>query len=221
MAQTPLFGHYEQTEIVRRKLVSLDDVIGLSEDNGRLKVLNVGSYDITHAGQYNTLYFSKNLLELSKKFFGDYDDLRCFGSKSKPENVYLLVALNSNESYRRLNTEFSRIEKQKISTHDERERIWQLANLECVDGIVLFDELDAKKVISAYRPNFLTKGGDYVLEPKDATDERPAVNQEEKNLVESLGGKVLLMPLGADNEGGPYHSYHHFVERILKNHGNH
>lgn len=212
-----LFGDYKDTEITRKKLYSLDDIANL---NNKVKVLNIGSYDIMHPGHCNTLYFSKNLNEMLGKFPDNYTELRSkYNGKLNPENVFMLVAMNSNESYRRLNKEYAKQGKKKISTHDESERVWQLANLGCVDGIVLFDDLTAQNVIKSYKPNILTKGGDYVLDPKEATKDKPPVDQEEKKLAESYGGLVVLTPLGADKDGKPYHSHHHFVQRILEKHG--
>ena len=42
----------------------------------------------------------------------------------------------------------------------EQERAEILANLECVDGVVIFDELTPQKVIAALLPDILVKGSD-------------------------------------------------------------
>ena len=213
-----LFGDYKESLTVKSKLLSIDEAVIL-RDSDKLRVLNIGSYDIMHPGQIITLNFSKNLREAAGLFPEKYDNLTSlYQGRLAPENIFMMVAVNSNESYRRLNEEYKKHSRRKISTHDENERVWQLANLSCVDGIVLFDSLTAEPVISAYRPHILTKGGDYVLDPKDAAKDRPAVDQEEKRLAEKYGGLVITMPLGTDCYGKPYHSYHHFVQRILRNH---
>ena len=137
----------------------------------------------------------------------------------------LLVAMNSNESYKILNEEYQKKGKGKIATHDENERIWQVVHNESIDKIVLFDEMDAMKIIDAYKPHILTKGGDYVLsseeeiiDNKNPENNRYAINQDEKKLVEIYGGIAVLTPVAKGKDGKIYHSYNHFVRRILDNH---
>jgi D-beta-D-heptose 7-phosphate kinase/D-beta-D-heptose 1-phosphate adenosyltransferase len=66
----------------------------------------------------------------------------------------------------------------------ERERAEILAALECVDGVVIFDEPTPREIISALLPDVLVKGGDWA---SDAI-----VGREE---VEALGGKVISIPV--------------------------
>jgi D-glycero-beta-D-manno-heptose 1-phosphate adenylyltransferase len=68
----------------------------------------------------------------------------------------------------------------------ERERAEILAALECVDGVVIFDEPTPRKIIAALLPDVLVKGGDW------ASDQ--IVGREE---VESAGGKVVSIPVVA------------------------
>jgi D-beta-D-heptose 7-phosphate kinase/D-beta-D-heptose 1-phosphate adenosyltransferase len=65
----------------------------------------------------------------------------------------------------------------------EMERAEILASLECVDFVVLFSELRPDNLIKAVRPHVHVKGGDY-----------QAGALPEKKLVESLGGKVVVIP---------------------------
>jgi D-beta-D-heptose 7-phosphate kinase/D-beta-D-heptose 1-phosphate adenosyltransferase len=65
----------------------------------------------------------------------------------------------------------------------EQERAEILANLECVDGVVIFDELTPQKVIAALLPDVLVKGSDW--------PGNQIVGREE---VEAAGGKVVLVP---------------------------
>jgi rfaE bifunctional protein nucleotidyltransferase chain/domain len=66
----------------------------------------------------------------------------------------------------------------------ERERAEILAALECVDGVVIFDEPTPRETIAALLPDLLVKGGDW------ASDR--IVGREE---VEAAGGKVQLIPV--------------------------
>lgn len=68
----------------------------------------------------------------------------------------------------------------------ERERAEILAALECVDGVVIFDEPTPRETIAALLPHVLVKGGDWA---SDAI-----IGREE---VESAGGKVISIPLVA------------------------
>lgn len=68
----------------------------------------------------------------------------------------------------------------------ERERAEILAALECVDGVVIFDEPTPRETIAALLPDVLVKGGDWA---SDAI-----VGREE---VEAAGGKVISIPVVA------------------------
>ena len=62
-----------------------------------------------------------------------------------------------------------------------------LAALRCVDGVIVFPERTAEAVIAALRPAVYAKGGDYADKPLP-----------ERALVESIGGRVVLLPLLPD-----------------------
>jgi D-beta-D-heptose 7-phosphate kinase/D-beta-D-heptose 1-phosphate adenosyltransferase len=66
----------------------------------------------------------------------------------------------------------------------ERERAEILAALECVDGVVIFDDLTPQRVVAALLPDVLVKGGDW---PGDQI-----VGREE---VEAAGGRVVSVPV--------------------------
>jgi rfaE bifunctional protein nucleotidyltransferase chain/domain len=68
----------------------------------------------------------------------------------------------------------------------ERERAEILAALECVDGVVIFDEPTPRETIAALLPDVLVKGGDWA---SDAI-----IGREE---VEAAGGKVISVPVVA------------------------
>jgi rfaE bifunctional protein nucleotidyltransferase chain/domain len=66
----------------------------------------------------------------------------------------------------------------------ERERAEILAALECVDAVVIFEELTPREVIARLLPDVLVKGGDW---PGDQI-----VGREE---VEAAGGRVVSVPV--------------------------
>ena len=87
----------------------------------------------------------------------------------------LLVAINSDESVRTLKGPGRPV-------IPELERAEILANLECVDGVLIFPELTPQAVVQALLPDVLVKGGDW---PGDQI-----VGREE---VEAAGGRVVLV----------------------------
>lgn len=89
----------------------------------------------------------------------------------------LVVGLNSDSGVRQLKGEGRPI-------FPERERAEILAALECVDAVVIFDELTPRRVIAALLPDALVKGGDW---PGDQI-----VGREE---VEAAGGRVVSIPV--------------------------
>jgi D-glycero-beta-D-manno-heptose 1-phosphate adenylyltransferase len=87
----------------------------------------------------------------------------------------LVVGINSDESVRALKGA-----GRPVIPQEERAEI--LANLECVDGVVIFEELTPQKVVAALLPDILVKGNDW---PGNRI-----VGREE---VEAAGGKVVLI----------------------------
>ena len=88
----------------------------------------------------------------------------------------LMVGVNSDTSVRALKGK----DRPYVS---ELERAEILASLECVNYVTIFDELRPDELIRLIKPDIHVKGGDY------AVNELP-----EKKLVESLGGKVVVIP---------------------------
>lgn len=88
----------------------------------------------------------------------------------------LIVGLNSDNSV----TALKGPDRPYIS---ELERAEILASLECVDYVTIFDELRPDNLIKVIKPDIHVKGGDYKI------SELP-----ERKLVESLGGKVAIIP---------------------------
>lgn len=88
---------------------------------------------------------------------------------------FLIVGLNSDESVHTLKGS-----GRPVIPAEERAEI--LASLECVDAVLIFDDLTPQKVIAALLPDILVKGGDW--------PGNQIVGREE---VEAAGGKVVLI----------------------------
>jgi rfaE bifunctional protein nucleotidyltransferase chain/domain len=87
----------------------------------------------------------------------------------------LIVALNSDDSVRALKGP-----GRPVTPAQERAEI--LASLECVDSVLIFEDLTPQRVIAALLPDILVKGGDW--------PGNQIVGREE---VEAAGGKVVLV----------------------------
>jgi rfaE bifunctional protein nucleotidyltransferase chain/domain len=99
--------------------------------SGKKLVFTNGCFDLIHPGHLRYLEEAKGL--------GDY----------------LLVALNSDASVRRLKGPSRPI-------LNEMERTEILAALMMVDGVVIFGEDTPLELITKLKPDFLVKGGDYL-----------------------------------------------------------
>jgi len=87
----------------------------------------------------------------------------------------LIVGMNGDESVRTLKGP-----GRPVIPAEERAEI--LASLECVDAVLIFDDLTPQKVIASLLPDILVKGGDW--------PDNQIVGREE---VEAAGGKVVLV----------------------------
>jgi rfaE bifunctional protein nucleotidyltransferase chain/domain len=88
---------------------------------------------------------------------------------------FLIVGINSDESVRTL-------KGQGRPLIPEQERAEILASLECVDGVVIFDDPTPQKTIAGLLPDILVKGSDW-----------PANRIVGREEVEAAGGKVVLI----------------------------
>ncbi|MGB7495303.1 MAG: D-glycero-beta-D-manno-heptose 1-phosphate adenylyltransferase [Candidatus Acidiferrum sp.] len=88
---------------------------------------------------------------------------------------YLIVGINSDETIRILKGE-----GRPLVPQEERAEI--LSSLDCVDGVVIFDELSPRDLIAALLPDVLVKGTDW-----------PGNQIEGREEVEAAGGKVVLI----------------------------
>jgi len=91
----------------------------------------------------------------------------------------LLVGLNGDDSVRQLKGEGRPV-------NEQTDRALVLAALESVSGVCVFTERTASRFLSVVKPDIYVKGGDYTLE---------TLNQEERSIVESAGGRVVVIPV--------------------------
>lgn len=115
-------------------LNSIDEMQCESENDSLKKVFTNGCFDLIHTGHIQYLNEAKKL--------GDY----------------LIVGLNSDESVRRLNKGPER------PINKEEDRALQLAALQMVDAVVIFNEDTPYELLSKIKPDILVKGGDYAIE---------------------------------------------------------
>ena len=77
--------------------------------------------------------------------------------KAKSFGDVLVVALNSDSSTRALKGETRPI-------NNQNDRAELLSNLNCVDIVVIFDEISPEKLLVQIAPDVHTKGADYTIE---------------------------------------------------------
>ena len=97
--------------------------------------------------------------------------------QAKSYGDILIVGLNSDNSIKRLKGP----SRPKVSQED---RLKILSSIKFVDYVVLFEEETPLKLIEKIKPNFLVKGGDYILED--------IIGRE---FVENNGGQVKIIKL--------------------------
>jgi len=90
----------------------------------------------------------------------------------------LLVGVNGDDAARQLKGEGRPV-------NSEADRAAVLAALASVDGVCIFLEKTAVKFLAMAQPDIYIKGGDYTLE---------TLNQDERRVVESAGGKIMIIP---------------------------
>ena len=141
---------------IRKKIINTDNLIlKVSQwKKNKMKVsFTNGCFDILHLGHLEILTKSKE--------FGDR----------------LIVAVNSDESVRKLKGK-----ARPINDFQTRSNI--LASFSFVDYVVEFSDDTPKKLIQIIKPDFLIKGGDY--KKKDIVG---------NDIVSSYGGETIIIPL--------------------------
>jgi D-beta-D-heptose 7-phosphate kinase/D-beta-D-heptose 1-phosphate adenosyltransferase len=123
-----------------------------AQTQGKKIVMTNGCFDVLHAGHVVYLNRAKQL--------GDY----------------LIVAVNSDESVRKL-------KGSKRPIHSLEARMQVLASLSSVDFVLPFTEDTPERLLALIRPDVLAKGGDYDIEGVVGAD-----------FVKSYGGEVVVLP---------------------------
>src|SRR3954470_6035346 len=93
----------------------------------------------------------------------------------------LLVAINGVESVLALKGTGRTIKR-------AADRAEVVAALECVDHVVIFQEVRATALLEEVRPAIYVKGGDYTAE---------TLNPEEKGALEKIGAAIRIVPFQA------------------------
>ena len=138
------------------KIKSIKDVSPILkklQSKGKKIVFTNGCFDLLHVGHIRYL------------------------SECKKAGDYLLIAINTDESIKKLKGDL-----RPIIPLDERCEL--LAALEMVDFVVPFAEETPRDIINALQPDVLIKGADYTLDNIVGKDE-----------VLSWGGSVFTVPL--------------------------
>lgn len=139
------------------KVLSRDQLLPIlfgERAKGKRVVFTNGCFDLMHIGHTRYLQAARAL--------GDI----------------LVVGVNSDASVRMLDKAPNR------PIVPEAQRAEVLAALDCVDFVVIFDESDPLRLITAVQPDVLVKGGDWTIDR--------IVGRE---IVEARGGVVKTIPL--------------------------
>ena len=103
-------------------------------------------------------------------------------SEAKVTGDILIVAVNSDDSVKRLNKGPNR------PVNDEASRAYLIAALEFVDVVVIFSRIIPKNLINEIIPDVLVKGGDY----------EPSV--EDRNHPKYIVGRDVALKNGGSGE---------------------
>lgn len=102
---------------------------------------------------------------------------------------HLIIGLNSDDSVKRLKGETRPI----VS---EQDRAALLSALDCVDGVVLFEEDTPADLLAYLRPNILVKGGDYKKEDivgRESVDEVEVLSFKDGYSTSDIVNKIAIM----------------------------
>lgn len=103
-------------------------------------------------------------------------------NESKKLGDKLFVLLNSDESIKKLKGE-----NRPINNQDDR--AYMLSNLECVDGVIIFNDIHCANELLKLKPNVYTKGGDYFM---------CGLYQDERVALIAINATVHIIPKKRD-----------------------
>jgi rfaE bifunctional protein nucleotidyltransferase chain/domain len=154
-------------------LSELQQEIERHPEKWRPLVFTNGCFDLLHCGHVRYLQFAKSL------------------------GRSLIVGLNSDCSVRTIKPNIAGYPPRPIIPEAQRAEL--LANIKAVDGVVIFSETTASKIILALQPEIYVKGGDYT---KSSLPEAP--------VVQAYGGQIELVKVEIPTSTSA------IIERILQ-----
>ena len=137
-------------------LSELLDAIAQSPSQWRPLVFTNGCFDLLHAGHVRYLQVAKSL------------------------GRSLVVGLNSDQSVKTIKPNKPGFPPRPLVPETQRAEV--LATLKPVDGVVIFQETTATRLIQALQPDIYVKGGDY---SQSTLPEAP--------VVQAYGGRIELV----------------------------
>jgi len=103
--------------------------------------------------------------------------------KAKSCGDVLILGINSDDSVRQIKGP-----SRPINPENERAEI--MSELKSVDYVLIFGDKDTTRYLEILKPDVYAKGGDYTID---------TINQDERKIVESYGGKIALFPADTQN----------------------
>lgn len=132
--------------------LSPETITFLDKIKGKKLVFTNGCFDILHLGHVEYL------------------------NEAKAQGDYLIVAINSDESVRKLKGP-----DRPINNEDDRKKM--LLNLKAVDCVEIFTEQTPLEIIKLIKPDVLVKGGDWKIDQIVGSDFVIANGGEVKSLM--------------------------------------
>lgn len=154
-------------------LSTLLDAIAQSPSQWRPLVFTNGCFDLLHTGHVRYLQVAKSL------------------------GRSLVVGLNSDQSVKTIKPNKPGFPSRPLVPETQRAEV--LATLKPVDGVVIFQETTATRLIQALQPDIYVKGGDY---SQSTLPEAP--------VVQAYGGRIELVKVEVHT------STTALIERILQ-----
>ena len=139
-------------------LTELEQLINSQPTFWRPLVFTNGCFDLVHAGHIRYLWVAKSL------------------------GRSLVVGLNSDSSVQHIKAQTKGYPMRPIVPQTQRAEV--LGALKPVDGVVIFNETTANKIIERLKPDIYVKGGDYSVK-----------TLPEASKVKEYGGKISLIQI--------------------------
>ncbi|MDE5111238.1 MAG: adenylyltransferase/cytidyltransferase family protein [Trichodesmium sp. St7_bin2_1] len=139
-------------------LTELEQLINSQPTFWRPLVFTNGCFDLVHAGHIRYLWVAKSL------------------------GRSLVVGLNSDSSIQNIKPQTKGYPMRPIVPQTQRAEV--LGALKPVDGVVIFNETTANKIIERLKPDIYVKGGDYSVK-----------TLPEASKVKEYGGKISLIQI--------------------------